>query len=125
MSEFHSNNNSQYRHSNNKKRYFKRPSDKDFLRPLSMPNKKVILSKFEKEINDKGIALDRTDVFDYHYMDADYKVYVSTNMANSFAVNISTIKGRILHCDIVDIRGTTKTAADYVFGKMFKGHHAD
>ena len=104
-----------------KKKYYK-TSDKDCLRPLSMPNKKLILSKFDKEIDERGIDLGRTDSFDYHYMDADYKVYVSTNMANSFVVNISTPKGRILHCDIVEVKGTTKTAADYVFGKMFRNH---
>lgn len=102
-----------------KKKYFK-PSDKDCMKPLSMPNKKAILSKFSKEIEDRGISLDRTDVFNYSYMGEDYKVYVSTNMANSFAVNISTPKGRILHCDIVEVKGTTKTAADYVFSRMFR-----
>ena len=102
-----------------KKKYFK-SSDKEFTKPLSMPNKKVIYEKFAKEIEDRGISLDKTDIFNYHYMDADYKVYVSSNMMNSFAVNISTVKGRILHCDIVDIKGTTKNAADYVFFKMFK-----
>ena len=36
-----------------KKKYYK-TSDKDCLRPLSMPNKKLILSKFDKEIDERG-----------------------------------------------------------------------
>lgn len=97
--------------------------DKDFqTKPLIMPNKKLIMEKFGKTIMEKNISLDKADIFQYSFMGVDYKVYVSNNMKNSFIVNISTMKGRILHCDLVDIdRGNTKTAADKVFNRLFQG----
>ena len=97
---------------------------KDISRPLIMPNKKAILSKFQQEIENKGILLDRTDIFNYSHMDTDYKVYVSSNMQNSFLVNISSIKGRMLHCELIDIKGTSKTAADQVFYSIYNNSRA-
>lgn len=96
-------------------------SDKDFQgKSLVMPNKKLLEEKFEYFIHNRNIRLDKADIFNYSFMNTDYKVYVSTNLRNSFVVNVSTVKGKMLHSEVLDIKGNTKTAADKVFYNLFK-----
>lgn len=103
----------------NKERFNK--SDKDFQgKSLVMPNKRLLEEKFKNFIQDKNIRLDKVDIFNYSFMNTDYKVYVSTNLRNSFIVNVSTIKGKMVHSEILDIKGNTKIAADKVFYNLFK-----
>lgn len=96
-------------------------SDKDFQgKSLVMPNRKVLEDKYSNFIQQRNIYLDKTDVFNYSFMEQDFRVYVSTNLRNSFLVNISTLKGKMIHSDIIDIKGTTKNAADKVFYSIFR-----
>ena len=96
-------------------------SDKDFQgKSLVMPNRKVLEDKYSSFIQQRNIQMDKTDIFEYTFMENDYKVYVSSNLKNSFLVNITTPRGKTVYSDVIDNKGTTKNAADKVFYSVFK-----